>query len=212
MQDLSLQQLRSVKKQLDEEVEHLSVSYSKLRSAQTKFRDCIRSIEKGVTSEMAGLLLWDRELKIKLTIFSREVSFNPFDDVSLHTWISCGLGASHCGCWNGILRGKGKGVPQALVNLLTQTSQPRTPPYFMTRRLPMLERTLRIWSKSYREKRQIFGSLRMVRGPLLWSKTLPNSNEVLRQKVIESNSETASRPAAWFQFGYTPICFIPSKG
>ncbi|MCJ1328266.1 subunit of tubulin prefoldin [Thelotrema lepadinum] len=54
IQDLSLQQLSSVKKQLDDEVEHLTVSYSKLRAAQTRFRDCTKSIQNGVNAEMAG--------------------------------------------------------------------------------------------------------------------------------------------------------------
>ncbi|KAI9713810.1 MAG: subunit of tubulin prefoldin [Bogoriella megaspora] len=43
---LSTQQLSSIKKQLDDELTHLSTSYQNLRAAQTKFRDCLRSIQK----------------------------------------------------------------------------------------------------------------------------------------------------------------------
>lgn len=51
---LSVQQLSSVKKQLDDELEHLSTSFSKLRAAQTKFRECIKSIQEGVVSYASG--------------------------------------------------------------------------------------------------------------------------------------------------------------
>lgn len=49
LENLSLQQLSQVKKQLDDELEHLTTSFSQLRVAQQKFRECIRSIEAGVT-------------------------------------------------------------------------------------------------------------------------------------------------------------------
>lgn len=52
---LSVQQLSSVKKQLDDELEHLSTSFSKLRVAQTKFRECIKSIQEGVASYASGI-------------------------------------------------------------------------------------------------------------------------------------------------------------
>lgn len=60
---LSVQQLSSVKKQLDDELEHLSTSFSKLRAAQTKFRECIKSIQEGVVSYASGIWLekGDRE-------------------------------------------------------------------------------------------------------------------------------------------------------
>ncbi|KAK3626488.1 subunit of tubulin prefoldin [Elasticomyces elasticus] len=45
---LSTQQLSQVKKQLDDEVQHLSNSYQNLRVAQQKFRDCVVSIKQGV--------------------------------------------------------------------------------------------------------------------------------------------------------------------
>ncbi|PIB01808.1 putative prefoldin subunit 5 [Cercospora beticola] len=47
---LSAQQLSQVKKQLDDEVQHLTNSYQNLRTAQQKFRDCIVSIKNGVAS------------------------------------------------------------------------------------------------------------------------------------------------------------------
>ncbi|KAK3393998.1 putative prefoldin subunit 5 [Podospora didyma] len=41
---LSAQQLSAVKKQLDEEVEALSVSYGQLAAAQGKFKECLRVV------------------------------------------------------------------------------------------------------------------------------------------------------------------------
>ncbi|MCJ1475588.1 subunit of tubulin prefoldin [Lambiella insularis] len=51
---LSAQQLRSVKKQLDDELEHLTDSFTKLRAAQTKFKECLLSIRDGVSDMTAG--------------------------------------------------------------------------------------------------------------------------------------------------------------
>ncbi|KAI9756269.1 MAG: hypothetical protein M4579_003936 [Chaenotheca gracillima] len=51
---LSIQQLSQVKKQLDEELEHLTNSFAKLRAAQAKFRDCLKSISKGVSGAVEG--------------------------------------------------------------------------------------------------------------------------------------------------------------
>ncbi|RKF81548.1 putative prefoldin subunit 5 [Golovinomyces cichoracearum] len=48
LENLSVPQLSQVKKQLDDELEHLTTSFSQLRAAQSKFRDCSRSIENGV--------------------------------------------------------------------------------------------------------------------------------------------------------------------
>lgn len=45
---LPLPQLQQIKKQLDAEVSHLTNSYSALRQAQSKFKDCIGSINAGV--------------------------------------------------------------------------------------------------------------------------------------------------------------------
>jgi len=46
---LSAQQLSQVKKQLDDELEHLTNSFTQLRAVQAKFRECIKSIASGVT-------------------------------------------------------------------------------------------------------------------------------------------------------------------
>ncbi|TGZ83305.1 Prefoldin alpha subunit [Ascodesmis nigricans] len=54
LNSLSVDNLASVKKQLDEELEHLSNSFTKLRQAQSKFRECIISVKKGVHESQAG--------------------------------------------------------------------------------------------------------------------------------------------------------------
>jgi prefoldin alpha subunit len=41
---LEPQQLAQVKKQLDEELEHLTSSYAQLHGAQNKFKDCLRCV------------------------------------------------------------------------------------------------------------------------------------------------------------------------
>ena len=41
---LAPEQLSQVKKQLDEELEHLTTSFSQLHGAQTKFKDCLRCV------------------------------------------------------------------------------------------------------------------------------------------------------------------------
>jgi len=51
---LSTQQLSQVKKQLDDELEHLTNSFTQLRAAQAKFRECLRSITGGVTPKIEG--------------------------------------------------------------------------------------------------------------------------------------------------------------
>lgn len=43
-----------VKKQLDEELEHLNTSFNQLRAAQSKFSDCARSVEGGVKGQEEG--------------------------------------------------------------------------------------------------------------------------------------------------------------
>ncbi|KAL1966460.1 hypothetical protein VTN77DRAFT_4382 [Rasamsonia byssochlamydoides] len=45
---LSVPQLRSLQSRLSSELEHLTNSHAKLRAAQSKFRDCVRSINDGV--------------------------------------------------------------------------------------------------------------------------------------------------------------------
>jgi len=59
---LSVQQLSQVKKQLDEETQHLTNSYAQLRAAQQKFKDCIASIVAGVANSVA-----DKPLLVPLT-------------------------------------------------------------------------------------------------------------------------------------------------
>ncbi|KAH0545002.1 hypothetical protein FGG08_000928 [Glutinoglossum americanum] len=59
---LTLPQLSSVKKQLDDELEHLTSSFTKLRAAQVKFQECLRTIKAGVDDKMKELS-HGRELK-----------------------------------------------------------------------------------------------------------------------------------------------------
>lgn len=47
LDSLSVPQLGQVKKQLDEELEHLTSSYTQLHAAQSKFRDCLRCVQGG---------------------------------------------------------------------------------------------------------------------------------------------------------------------
>ncbi|KAF6810929.1 byr1-binding protein bob1 [Colletotrichum sojae] len=42
---LDMQQLSQVKKQLEEELEHLTTSFAQLHSAQAKFRECLRCVK-----------------------------------------------------------------------------------------------------------------------------------------------------------------------
>ena len=51
---LSVQQLSQVKKQFDEEVQHLTNSYKNLRVAQQKFKDCVVSVKDGVAESAQG--------------------------------------------------------------------------------------------------------------------------------------------------------------
>ncbi|GAB7350894.1 hypothetical protein MBLNU459_g1409t1 [Dothideomycetes sp. NU459] len=62
LNSLPVQQLAQVKKQLDDEVQHLTGSYQQLRTAQQKFRDCITSIKTGVAGSTA-----DKPLLVPLT-------------------------------------------------------------------------------------------------------------------------------------------------
>ncbi|KAF2746489.1 Prefoldin-domain-containing protein [Sporormia fimetaria CBS 119925] len=47
---LPIPQLQELKTQLDRELEHLTTSFQSLRTAQTKFRDCLNSISLGVNT------------------------------------------------------------------------------------------------------------------------------------------------------------------
>jgi prefoldin alpha subunit len=62
LSSLSTQQLSSIKSQLDTELEHLTTSFSKLRSAQLKFQDCLKSIANGVSANVT-----DKPILVPLT-------------------------------------------------------------------------------------------------------------------------------------------------
>ncbi|KAJ8061313.1 hypothetical protein OCU04_010376 [Sclerotinia nivalis] len=51
---LTTAQLTQVKKQFDDELEHLTSSFQQLRAAQNKFRECLRCIGVGVGKEVEG--------------------------------------------------------------------------------------------------------------------------------------------------------------
>ena len=59
---LPVPQLQELKQQLDRELEHLTTSFQSLRTAQSKFSDCIKSIAQGVNPSTA-----DRPLLVPLT-------------------------------------------------------------------------------------------------------------------------------------------------
>jgi prefoldin alpha subunit len=59
---LPVPQLNELKTQLDRELEHLTSSFQSLRTAQSKFRDCIKSIAQGVNPSTA-----DKPLLVPLT-------------------------------------------------------------------------------------------------------------------------------------------------
>ncbi|CED85234.1 prefoldin alpha subunit [Phaffia rhodozyma] len=46
VQDLDFRQLSEVKKQLDDELEHLTTSFAQLKQAQAKFKSCIADVEE----------------------------------------------------------------------------------------------------------------------------------------------------------------------
>ena len=47
-------QLSNIKNQLQQDVQHLSASFTQLRTAQAKFRDCVKSISDGVENKQEG--------------------------------------------------------------------------------------------------------------------------------------------------------------
>ncbi|ETI21096.1 hypothetical protein G647_07440 [Cladophialophora carrionii CBS 160.54] len=51
---LSVQQISALQARLSQELEHLSTSYQRLRAAQARFRDCIKSIQDGVEGKSGG--------------------------------------------------------------------------------------------------------------------------------------------------------------
>ncbi|KAI2616462.1 Prefoldin alpha subunit [Hypomontagnella submonticulosa] len=61
---LSAQQLSQVKKQLDEELEHLTSSFAQLHAAQSKFRECLRCVQD---KNKAPALREDNSILVPLT-------------------------------------------------------------------------------------------------------------------------------------------------
>ncbi|KAG0641140.1 Prefoldin subunit-domain-containing protein [Tuber brumale] len=59
---LSVDNLAAVKKQLDDELEHLTTSFSKLRQAQNKFKECIATVKTGLQPRMT-----DKTVLVPLT-------------------------------------------------------------------------------------------------------------------------------------------------
>lgn len=59
---LSVQQLSALQARLSQELEHLSSSYQRLRAAQSRFRDCIRSIKDGIQGKSGGVCCFDELL------------------------------------------------------------------------------------------------------------------------------------------------------
>ncbi|KAK1769906.1 c-myc binding protein [Phialemonium atrogriseum] len=51
LDSLNPQQLTQVKKQLDDEVEHLTNSFAQLHAAQGKFKECLRCVNTAPTSQ-----------------------------------------------------------------------------------------------------------------------------------------------------------------
>lgn len=68
---LSAPQLSSLQSRLSQELEHLTTSYTRLRSAQARFRDCIASIKTGVDKQA------DRTSEPLLTDSSNAFHFPP---------------------------------------------------------------------------------------------------------------------------------------
>jgi prefoldin alpha subunit len=63
LDSLNAQQLTQVKKQLDDELEHLTSSFSQLHAAQSKFRDCLRCVQGG----KSPALQQDKNILVPLT-------------------------------------------------------------------------------------------------------------------------------------------------
>ncbi|KAI0012870.1 putative prefoldin subunit 5 [Xylariaceae sp. FL0662B] len=52
LDSLSVQQLGQVKKQLDDELEHLTSSFTQLHAAQSRFRECLRCVQGDKSSAL----------------------------------------------------------------------------------------------------------------------------------------------------------------
>ncbi|KAK3936293.1 prefoldin [Diplogelasinospora grovesii] len=57
LDSLSANQLSAVKKQLDDEVEHLSGSYTQLAAAQAQFKECLRILKSQSVEEKRDILV-----------------------------------------------------------------------------------------------------------------------------------------------------------
>ncbi|KAI7864456.1 Prefoldin [Spinellus fusiger] len=62
LNDLDLQSLQQVKTQLEEELSHLTQSYSKLKGVQSRFSDCAESVQ-----ELQGEREQDKTILVPLT-------------------------------------------------------------------------------------------------------------------------------------------------
>lgn len=72
---LTAQQLMQVKKQLDDELEHLNSSFNQLRNAQARFDECSKSIQSGISDAKDGseiLVPLTTSLYVPGTLASRE--------------------------------------------------------------------------------------------------------------------------------------------
>ncbi|KAH9883713.1 putative prefoldin subunit 5 [Xylariomycetidae sp. FL2044] len=63
LDSLSAQQLSQVKKQLDEELEHLTSSFTQLHAALSKFRECFRCVQ----GRESPALQQDKQILVPLT-------------------------------------------------------------------------------------------------------------------------------------------------
>jgi len=63
---LNVDQLSQVKKQIEEELEHLTTSYAQLQGAQIKFKECLGAVQLPSISN-GGLLLASFPLSSTLT-------------------------------------------------------------------------------------------------------------------------------------------------
>ncbi|KAI1265276.1 putative prefoldin subunit 5 [Xylariaceae sp. FL1019] len=64
---LNPQQLTQVKKQLDQELEHLTSSFTQLQAAQSKFRDCLRCVSPGSGPAKPPALPYNNPILVPLT-------------------------------------------------------------------------------------------------------------------------------------------------
>jgi len=95
LKTLPAQQLSALQQRLSQELEHLSTSYQRLRAAQSRFRDCIRSIQDGIQGKSGGI--WPRDIvslwlspKFLLSLTPprneyRDTSLNPTDDLTIRS-------------------------------------------------------------------------------------------------------------------------------